>query len=226
MFGPSPADDPRMALFSRGNPYDRMRLLERAARERRRGRLRKAIALYREVIAVEPENGELHRRIAPLLARSRDPAAAWSSYRCAARALLEAGFAEKAIGLYREATELLPREPGAWRAVADLELARARTADAKQALVDGRRRLKGRRARQSAALLLASALELDPRDLALRIDLVRLRRRLGQRGAALNMLDAALRWNPDRVARIRFEQLRTRPRPDAAWRWLRALAAH
>ena len=71
-------------LFGRrGNPYDRNRLLTDAARARKKGRRAKAIALYREVLAVEPENAEIHRRVAPLLAETKQPEAAWE---CSQRA--------------------------------------------------------------------------------------------------------------------------------------------
>ena len=57
-----------MALFRRRTTYDRARILEAAARARARGKRRRAIDLYRQVLFVEPRNGDLHAKLAPLLA--------------------------------------------------------------------------------------------------------------------------------------------------------------
>ena len=69
-----------MALFG-GNPtYDRTRILREASAAESKGRLRKAVSLYRRVLIVESKNGELHARIAPLLARTGQYFDAWRSF--------------------------------------------------------------------------------------------------------------------------------------------------
>ena len=56
-----------MGWFDRPKHYDRSRILDEAAHARAKKRRKKAIALYRRVLAVERHNAELHAKIAPLL---------------------------------------------------------------------------------------------------------------------------------------------------------------
>lgn len=51
------------------------------------------------MIAVEPNNPDLERRVASLLARTRRREEAWRSYKKAAHALAERGFVDQAIGV-------------------------------------------------------------------------------------------------------------------------------
>jgi hypothetical protein len=62
-----------------GQRFDREVLLEQASRARSKRNWRRAIALYRELLAVEPNSVELHERIAPLLAATRQEFDAWNS---------------------------------------------------------------------------------------------------------------------------------------------------
>ena len=50
-----------MGFTGHRKAYDRARLLSKAEQARRRGRAAKAIELYRRVLAVEPDNADLHR---------------------------------------------------------------------------------------------------------------------------------------------------------------------
>ena len=60
-----------MAWYQRNPIYDRSRLLRRAAGAQTKGRRKKAIELYRKVLAVEPNDAQVHRKIAPLLAETK-----------------------------------------------------------------------------------------------------------------------------------------------------------
>jgi tetratricopeptide (TPR) repeat protein len=191
----------------RDDSYDRARLLDAAAIARRRGRVREAIACYERALAVEPHNPELQRRIAPLHADAGQPARAWAAYRAAADEFEAAGFADKAICVYREAAQRMPHAAEAWLAVAALESGRARAVDAKLALLEGRARLVGRKHRAAAAKLLRRALELDPADFEARLDLARLEARLGRRTEALALFAEVLLREPQRAVRVRFAEL-------------------
>ena len=57
-----------MSLFHSRPRYDRARILEEAARARARNKRWRAIELYRWILAVEPNNADLHAKLAPLLA--------------------------------------------------------------------------------------------------------------------------------------------------------------
>jgi len=67
-------------LFSRRIAYDRRRLVEQADGLREGLRWRRALKLYRQVLAAEPRNAEIHFRVAPLLARRGRPFDAWHDY--------------------------------------------------------------------------------------------------------------------------------------------------
>ncbi|MEN8159138.1 MAG: tetratricopeptide repeat protein [Myxococcota bacterium] len=213
-------------MLGRKRGYDRARLLAEAARAQRRGKLRKAVSLYRDVLRAEPRNADVHRRIAPLLARRGEREAAVASYRRAAAGLEERGFVERAIGVYREAAGQLPRESAVWLALAELELKRGRRPDAVAALLDGRSKLRARRARPGAIRLLERAYEIAPDDFEAGFDLTALLARTGQRDRALALLDglAEGRRGPA-LRRVRARQLNLAPGPGTAWRLFRSLAA-
>ena len=213
-----------MGLLRRKKPYDRSRLLKDAARARKKGKRQKAIALYRELLAVEPENADLHRRIAPLLAETKQPAEAWASYRRAADKLVSQGFVEQAVGVLREASALLPREPEVWGALADLELQRRRLADAHKVLLEGRRHFRSKKDLAQAIRLLLRARKLAPRDFSTNFDLAGVLAKAGARGRAQSLLEEIASWTrAGQLRRVRARQFALSPTPAAAWGWLRAL---
>lgn len=211
-----------MAL-GRRKPYDRTRILAEAAKARKKGRHRKALALYRQVLAVEPANPNLHRKVAPLLAREREPEQAWQSYRQAAQGLLLQGFSEHAIGLYREASRTLPTRVEVWQALAELELERGRAADAIGTLLEGRRHFRARRSREQAVQLLLQARRIDPCHFEASFDLACLLARSGASQRARRLLEELDVPRPARERRrVRGRLFRMSPTPRAAWRWLAA----
>jgi hypothetical protein len=212
-----------MAWLRRRKPYDRTRILAQAVRARSRGNARKAVGLLREVLEHEPRNAELHRRIAPLLAATKQLAEAWSSYRIAVGSLVAAGFLDQAVGVLREAGGCLRRERGVWEALAEVELQRARPIDAHRALLDGRRHFRSRRDRPEAVLLLLRARKLAPHDFAANYDLAGLLARSGARVRAAAILEELVANAQGReLRRARSRQLWLAPSPGALWRWVRA----
>jgi tetratricopeptide (TPR) repeat protein len=213
-----------MGWLRREKPYDRSRLLKDAARARKKGKRQKAIALYGELLAAEPDNADLHRRIALLLAETKQPAAAWQSYRRAADGLVSQGFTEKAVGVLREASAHLPREPELWGRLADLEIQRRRPADAHKVLLEGRGHFRSKRDRSNAILLLLRARKLAPRDFRTNYDLAGLLAKAGARGRARSLLEEIASWaRTGQLWRVRARQFVLSPTPAAAWGWLRAL---
>ncbi len=213
-------------MFGRNRHYDRVRILAAATRAQRKGRRKKAIALYRQVLEFEPENPDLHRKLAPLLARTRKRAEAWASYRRAAEGLVRLGFVDRAIGVFREASGYLPREEEVWLGLADLEAKRGRRADALQALLAGRSHLRSRADRTRAIRLLARARALDPSCFEASFDLAGLLARSGHRARSLSLLnELATRARGKDLRRVRARQLRVSPGLRAAWRWLSSIPA-
>ena len=213
-----------MWLLGKKTVYDRSRILGEAQQARSRKKYEKAIALYRQVLEVEPENVDLLGKIAPLLARARHPAEVRSTYRSAAEGLVRRGFVDRAIGTLREATGYLPRDVEIWSALAALELKRGRPIDAHRTLLQGRSHFRRRKDRPQAIELLRRARELAPKDFETSFDLAGLLARSGQRARAHSLLEELVRRSGRReLRRVRARQLRVAPSPAAGWRWLRAL---
>ena len=209
-----------MAMLGAKSYYDRARLLERAGQARKRGRHRKALELYDRVLAYEPKNPELRRRVAPLLVASGRVGEALASYRIAARSLAERGFVEQAVGLYREAARGLPRRREVWEALADLQIQRGRPVDAHGALLEGAGHLRG----PEAVALLLRAHRLRPRHLETGFALARGLAKTGERRRAAWVLARMASWTRGRDRRrVRTRQLLLTPGPVTACRWLIAL---
>lgn len=214
-----------MGLLSRNKRYDRTRILSEAVRAQRKRRPAKAIALYRQILEVEPENAEMHRKVAPLLAQTKQRADAMASYRRAATGLSRLGFAEKAIGVYREATHYLPDEMELWGALADMQLRCRRQADAVKTLLEGRGHFRSKRSRPQAISLLLRARKLDPSHFEATLDLAHLYAKSGSRGRALALLEElAARSHRQMLRRVRARQFRIAPGFGSGWRWIRACA--
>jgi len=213
-----------LAVLAREKTYDRSRLMKRASVARRKGKHKKAIGLYRQVLEVEPENQEIHQKIAPLLAQTKQAQEAMASYRKATEGLVRQGFSAKAIGLLRSATGYLPREIWLWQGIAELEERRDRTPDAIEALLEGTRHFRSRKLRPDAIKLLIQARKLDRDDFRVSYDLACLLAKSGGRRQALRLLDELVAGPHSRhLRRVRAKQFRLAPSPASAWRFARSL---
>jgi hypothetical protein len=125
--------------------------------------------------------------------------------------------------LCREAVRFYPTEANIWEAIADLQLARERRADAYDALIEGRRHMKGRSRRDSAIRLLKRACVIEPGKVEPQIDLARQLARARQRARARAMLDrlAGSTRGRDR-RRVLAARFRIAPTPIGLIRWLGA----
>jgi tetratricopeptide (TPR) repeat protein len=207
----------------RKKSYDRSRSLAQAARARARGNRTKAISRYREVLAHEPTNTDIHRRLAPLLAGTKQTAEAWESYRIAVASLMRGGFVDRAVGVLREAAGCLGKERCVWEELAQAEQERGRPVDAHEALLEGRRHFRARGERSEAIRLLLRARKLAPNHFEGNYDLARLLARSGAAGPAAHILaELADRSEGSALRRVRLRQLLLTPSPGALWRWLRA----
>ena len=214
-----------MAWLGRSKPYDRNRLLAEATRARTTGKAKKALALFETVLAHEPANADLHRRVAPLRAGAQRLTDAWASYRIAVASMVKAGFLDQAVGVLREAATSLGRERAVWEELADAEAQRGRPIDAHKALLEGRARFRSRRDRPEAIKLLLRARKLAPTHFETNFDLADLLGRTGARQPAARILaELAARARGSELRRTRRRQLLLSPTPGAFWRFLRSLA--
>jgi tetratricopeptide (TPR) repeat protein len=216
-----------MAWLGRNKQYDRTRILAAAAKARRTRRYKKALELYRRVLEVEPENPDVLRRVAPLLAKTKQPTEAWVTYQRAAERLVERGFVDQGIGVYREAASYLPKEVGVWQALADLELERKRAADAVKTLLEGRQHFRSKRFRRQCIDLLIRARKIAPSHFKVNFDLAGQLAKSGARDRAVRVLEELLpHAHRGQRRRIRARLFWISPAPGAAWRWLRAVLAN
>jgi len=201
--------------------YDRAAILDAAARARARKKRARAVELYRWVLAVEPQNAELHAKLAPLLAQTGEYFDAWCSFRIVARACLRAGYADKALAVYKDATLYLPREPEAWLAVARLQYKAGDARYAVETLLEGSRNFNTRWLRPQAIHLLRRAREVEEWNFEVVSELAQLLALHDQRPEAQLLLNGlAPRSDGDRLRRVRALQLRVSPTPKGVWRWL------
>lgn len=214
-----------MGLLAADAGYDRTRILEAASRARARKRYRQAVSLYRRVLAVEPNNLELHVRLAPLLAVTGRRFDAWRSFDACGRAALAEKKLDKAAAIYREAARCLPREFQAWEQLARVERRRGRDPQALEALIEGRQQFRRRAQRPEAIALLRRGLEIDEWNLDVLLDLARLLARSEQEGEARLLLERlAQRAGGASLRRVRAAQWRISPTLTNSWRWLHAAA--
>ena len=215
-----------LGLLGGNENYDRTRILRDASRAQARGRIKKAITLYRRVLMVECSNAELHAKIAPLLARTGQYFDAWRSFRTAGRNLERIDRLDHALGTYREALRYLPHEIDAWLAVADLEVKLGRVRDAVKTLTKGRRHFRARHLRPQAICLLRSARTIDPLNGETVIGLARLLAKTKQRDEAeLILNELASHSRGHQLRRVRAVQWRMTRTLATSWLWLRAAFA-
>jgi len=208
-------------LFSRRIAYDRRRLVEQADGLREGLRWRRALKLYRQVLAAEPRNAEIHFRVAPLLARRGRPFDAWQSFQSAAAGLN--GDETSRIALYHQAVQALPLSFEACTALARAELRGGHPDRARRTLVEGSRRLRRRRRRSEAIALLREAREIDADCAETALELGRLLARDGRAAEALFLLDRLdERAGAADRRRVRALIWRIEPSLRHSWRWLRA----
>jgi tetratricopeptide (TPR) repeat protein len=222
--GGRPDDPLRMSLPPAApGADDRQAILEAAARERARNRRRRAIALYRSLLAVERNNAELHAKLAPLLAETGQGFDAWQSYRAVAHAALRDGREDRALGVYREATQLLPREIEAWQGLARILCKRGEEAEAVEVLVEGSRKFRSPFLRPQAIHLLRRARSIDPWNGVVVLELAEHLGRADQREEArLLLAELAARSQGAALRRVRLALLRIDPGLETLWSWLSA----
>lgn len=214
-----------MSLLRR-SPRTRAEIVAAADRARARGRLRKAVAGYREALRADPEDPSLNVKLAPLLARVGEAAEGARCFRLAAARHLAAGFTDRAAAVCANAVGVFPLDPGFRIELARLHALRGRRADAVGALVHGGRALAAARQRPAAVSLLRRALELEPMHVEARIALAPVLAAQGEREQARAMLGALEGHARGRdLRRVRWAALRLSPSPGTLWRWLTAALA-
>ncbi len=212
-----------MDWFGGIRQYDRTRILGTAARARAKNKRRKAIALYRSVLAVERNNPELHARIAPLLAETGQRFDAWVSYQALAQACLRDGSTDRALSVYREAAGYLPHETQVWLALARLHLKRGKQSEAVEVLLEGAFQFRSRWHWPEAVHLLRRIHSIAPWEFDAVFEIARLLAKSDQAEEARRFLDGLeSRFSGERLRRVYAAQFRLDGDLRYAWLWLRS----
>jgi tetratricopeptide (TPR) repeat protein len=206
-------------------PSTRVELIAVADVARARGRRKQAIAGYRRVLEANPQDLNVHAKLAPLLAAAGDRDGALASFRTAADGQAKAGFHERALSLFIQAADHYPDEETLWPEIARLHLQRGRRAEAVANLTEGGWRLLLARRPQLAEWVLRLALQFEPYDGDANAILARVLRKLGRRDEAVAALEGvAARTRGRRLRAVRGLVFRIHPTPAHFWAWMRAAA--
>lgn len=214
-----------MSLFTRTEkPFDRAKTLEAASKAKAKGNLKKAIAAYREVLARKADDLDVHLKLAPLLAETKQLGDAWTSFQLAGEGFSRKGFADKAASVYRQASQLFPREVEVWERISDLCLQRERKAEATKTLVEAAGKHFRKAAHRAGAIrLLRKASEIEPESAKLAVKLAHLLRLDGHRDESRDILERFVDVAPKEELRaIRRELFLLSKTPASLWRWVRA----
>jgi tetratricopeptide (TPR) repeat protein len=199
---------------------DREEILEQASRARSRRQWRRAIALYRQVLAVEPNSVEIHERLAPLLAATRQDFDAWNSYRAVAHAALREGREDRAIAVFREASRALPQEIQAWQGLARLLVRQSEPDAAIEVLLEGSRNFRSKFSRPQAIHLLRRARAIDPWHFETVLELALHLGHADQQIEASMLLEGlAERCQERQLRRVRAAAVSVAPGPRSLMRW-------
>lgn len=210
-------------FFRRRNSYNREESLEAARKAQARGRIKKAIAIYMEILKAEPDYHPAHEKVAPLLARKKRFEEAWTSFKAAAAAHLSAGFTQKAIGIYAHALNFMPRNPQVWEAMADVYLEKGKKADALQTLHKGHRYFRKKPYMDMGIRFLRKAFAIEPWNFDVTFDLAGLLKKI-DRVEAFGLLEGLADHVMGKKRRkVRFAMFFMHPGLSIAWKWLRAV---
>jgi tetratricopeptide (TPR) repeat protein len=154
--------------------YDRNEILRRAERFRSRGRVRKAIREYEQVLAVDPHDVEVHTKIAQLYIRRGRKEEAKASLKQVTEWYEEQGFSDKEIATLRLAQRLDRRDLAVYLRLADLYLAKGLRADALRLLEGARRAFRRKRFFREAIAVEEKILSFVPSAFRAQVSLVRL----------------------------------------------------
>ncbi len=212
-------------LFGSKEPKTRSEIIAEADRARAKGKLKKAIAGYRKALELDPKDPVVHGKLAPLLARSKQPEAALESFRTAAQGHLDKGFADKALAVYVQAADVFPLQVSLWQQMAQLHVSKGKRVEAVKTLLRGRFHFRRKADRPGAITLLREVLALDPMLFEVKLDLGLQLARENQKSEAMELLNPMLLDVRDRrqLHRLRWTLLRVSPSMGAWGRWLRAL---
>lgn len=220
---PPPPKEESGGWFRKKPVYDRRAILEAASQAQGKGKRKKAIAEYRKVLEMEPDNPTLLVKLAVLLAETKQPEEAWKTFVRSAELYRKDGMTDKWSSVWTQAVLYFPRAPEAWLALAEAKQSKSVAADATATLLGATKHFRRRKDRDGLVTLLRRAFELTPYAHDVTLAYAKALVKTGAKKDAIAMLEELARRSGGRKLRqVRGRLFRLRPTPGAAWRWLRA----
>jgi tetratricopeptide (TPR) repeat protein len=204
-------------------PYRRRDSLTAASTAQRNGKPKKAITEYERIIENDGVDPMVLHKLATCLAMVGRTDEARSRFLAAAANYEEAGFADKALGIYTAAAQHIPGDVELWERIAQAQLRKERRAQAIKVLLEATRHFRGKKKRAERMQLLEHVQTIEPWHLESGLTLARDLARGGRRDEARELLEGLVERNEKRnLRRVRGALFRLSPTPAALWRWLRA----
>ncbi|MDH3974508.1 MAG: hypothetical protein OEV42_09540 [Deltaproteobacteria bacterium] len=125
------------------------------------------------MLAKEPNEFELHLKMAPILVSMKNYKDAASSFKKSAEGYYKKGKVDMAIAVYRQAARAMPNHSGLWERLARLELDRNKTSNALAILMEGSKHFHKKSTRDKSVRLLRIAFKIKPWHFDTTLELVR-----------------------------------------------------
>ena len=170
-----------MKLAGHRADYDRTGILRKAEGFRSRGRVRKAIREYEKVLAVDPQDIEVHTKVAQLYIRAGRKDQAKASLKRVIQWNESEGFLDKAIAMLRVAQGVDRRDLDVYLHLAELYLGKGVKGDALRLLEGARKAFRRKPFRKEAIAVEEKILSFAPDDFPAQVSCVRLLWRAGRR---------------------------------------------
>jgi len=211
-----------MKLLGHRAPYDRAGILRRAEGFRSRGRIKKAIREYEQVLAVDPRDIEVHTKVAQLYIRAGRKDQAKASLKRVIEWNEKEGFIDKEIAMLRVAQGLERRDLTVYLRLAELYLGKEVKGDALRLLEGARRAFRRKRFRKEAIAVEEKILSFAPDDFRAQVSFVRLLQRAGRKyeaGERLWQMESqwALMKNKEYWKKTRWLLCRHAPSVSTCW---------
>jgi tetratricopeptide (TPR) repeat protein len=168
--------------------YDRGEILRKAEKYRSQLRIRKAIREYEKILSADPQDIDVHIRIAPVYVRVGRKDQAKASLRQVIAWYEKMGFTEKAIATLRLALKVDHRDLATNLYLVDLYMGKNHAVEARNVLDRARKAFRGKRYLKEALAVEEKILGFAPDDFRAQVSLVRLLWRTGKRREALERL--------------------------------------
>ena len=217
-----------MMLFGSNSSYDRSEVLRRAETFRIRGRVKRAIREYEKVLEVDPQDLDVHTKIAPLYIRVRRSDEAKSSLRRVIASYEKQGFVDKTIAVLRLTLTLDRQDLGVHLRLTELYLDKGVKGDALRLLESARKTFRRKRFLNEAIVVEEKILSFAPENFRAQVSLVRHLWRAGRKRDARERLwqmerQWALRRNKKNWRKTRWLLCRRAPSLPTSWGFLKSL---